>query len=477
MRLPIVIAGHRVESTSGEESQVQSRTGLDIHIPYLDKPTVKTLMAEPRDILENVSIHEIISFLHNVGHNWKSPEYSRRRIYIRYLCKYLGYSESMAEAEANWIAFNLSSHFRLYDALSTELGGWQMLENWVPKEEAFIRALPHGRVFHLVPGNVPLSTVVSIIRAIITKNTSIVKASSDDPMTPIALALSFMDVDPDHPVTKSLSIIHWPGGAEDSHHRELFESADATCAWGAIDTIKWAKRHASPVAEMLTFGPKRSLAVIGQNADRKTAARALAHDVSVYDQRACFSIQHVYVEGDIDDLLDELEPAFQHFEDLFPRGTHTFDERAGISLSRLQSNFSASKVIQSEDSSWTIIVSPTHDTDIHPLGRTIYIHSIESIEDVAGHIGSDVQTVAVYPAEIATAMRDTYTMRGASRVVELGMNNIFRVGGSHDGIFPLQRLVRMASMELPSSANIKGIAIRVDQTKFLEEDRFVEYIP
>ena len=57
------------------------------------------------------------------------------------------------------------------------------------------------------------------------------------------------------------------------------------------------------------------------------------------------------------------------------------------------------------------------------------------------------------------------------------MNNIFRVGGAHDGIFPLQRLVRMASMELPSKANIKGIAIPVDQTRFLEEDRFLEFIP
>ena len=477
MRLPIVIAGRRIDRTSGDDQRITTRTNQHIDLPYLDTVIADHLESLPGDTLADVSIHEIISFLHNVGHNWKSPEYSRRRLYIRHLCKFLGYSEAMAEAEANWIAFNLSSHFRLYDSLSAELGGWQMLEDWIPNEEAYIRALPHGKVFHLVPGNVPLSSVVSIIRAIITKNVSIVKASSDDLITPITLALSFMDVDRDHPVTRSLSVVHWPGGKDEAHHRQLVASANAVCAWGATDSIEWAKRNAAPDSALLTFGPKRSLAVIGGDADLEKAARALAHDVSVYDQRACFSIQHVYYEGDTDDLMEHLAAAFENIELLLPKGEHSFDERAGVSLSRLQSDFSCSKTISSAKGAWTIIAAPAGESDIHPLGRTVYLHAINTLTEVEPYIDRHTQTVAVYPADLAIAVRDRYTRQGACRIVELGMNNIFRVGGAHDGIFPLQRLVRMASMELPSKANIKGIAIPVDQTRFLEEDRFLEFIP
>lgn len=472
-----MIAGRRIDRTSGDDQRITTRTGQHIDLPYLDTVIADHLQSLPDDTLADVSVHDIISFLHNVGHNWKSPEYSRRRLYIRHLCKFLGYSEAMAEAEANWIAFNLSSHFRLYDSLTAELGGWQMLEDWVPNEEAYIKAIPHGKVFHLVPGNVPLSSVVSIIRALVTKNVSIVKASSDDPITPITLALSFMDVDRNHPVTRSLSVVHWPGGKDETHHRQLVADANAVCAWGAADSIEWARNNTPPTSEFITFGPKRSLAVIGRNADLAKASRAVAHDASVYDQRACFSIQHVYYEGDTDDLLEHLSAAFENIEKLLPKGEHTFDERAGVSLSRLQSDFNLSKTVSSESGTWTIIASPTEQSDIHPLGRTVYLHTINTLTEVESHIDRNTQTVAVYPAELAMTVRDRYTRRGASRIVELGMNNIFRVGGAHDGIFPLQRLVRMASMELPSKANIKGIAIPVDQTRFLEEDRFLEFIP
>ncbi|NJM90781.1 MAG: hypothetical protein HC863_00340 [Myxococcales bacterium] len=88
-----------------------------------------------------------------------------------------------------------------------------------------------------------------------------------------------------------------------------------------------------------------------------------------------------------------------------------------------------------------------------------------------------MQTVAVYPSEIGLRIRDLCAKRGVARVVELGLNNVFRVGGSHDGVFPLQRLVRFASMELPSRVPVKGIVIPIDQTLFLEQDRFVEFIP
>jgi long-chain-fatty-acyl-CoA reductase len=480
MRLPIIIAGQRVETTSAPELALLSRTEQTIHVPALDRETLDQLLAQPRNLLADVPLHEIVAFLHNVGHNWKSKEYTRRRIYERHLCRYYGYSEKMAETEANWIALFLSSHYRIYDTLAAELGSWHMVDSWVAREEAFVRAMPRGRALHIIPGNVPLSCIASVLRAVVTKNVSIVKASSDDPMTPLALALSFMDTDPDHPVSRALSVVYWQGGSEGPAEHRLLAESDVVCAWGGEPAIEWAKRNARAETEVLTFGPRRSIAVVGRGCDLRKAARALAHDVAMYDQRACFSVQRVFVEAPVDEFVKEIELALALYETLLPKGQHDFDERAGFSLSRLEAEFLGADVRSSDQHSWSIAVCPPGADDTgahHPLGRALYVHPVASAAEAVEHVNPSVQTVAVFPAELGVALRDQLAQRGVSRIVELGMSNVFRVGGAHDGMYPTQRLVRLVSMDLPASTAVKGIMVPIDQTTFLEENRFVEFIP
>jgi long-chain-fatty-acyl-CoA reductase len=479
MRSPIIIAGQRVESTGAGDLELRTRTGEIIHAPALDQATVDRILAEPRAQLADVPLHEITAFLHNVGHNWKSKEYARRRIYERHLCRYYGYSEKMAETEANWIALLLSSHYRIYDTLAAELGSWHIVDDWVAREEAYVRAVPRGRALHILPGNVPLSCIASVIRAIATKNVSIIKASSDDPMTPLALALSFIDTDPVHPVSRALSVVYWQGGTEGELERQLLGDSDVVCAWGGEPAIEWAKRNARAETEVLAFGPRRSVAVIGRGGDRRKVARALAHDVAMYDQRACFSVQRVFVEDLSDELMAEIERAFALYDTLLPRGRHDFDERADLALSSLEAEFHGARVVHPDARSWSIIVEPPDRERAarHPLGRTLHVHPVADAAQVVEHVGPDVQTVAVYPADLAPRLRDALARRGVSRIVELGMNNVFRVGGAHDGMYPMQRLVRLVSMELPARVAVKGIVVPIDQTTFLEENRFTEFVP
>lgn len=479
MKIPLVLAGQRVDETSAE-LELRSRTDETIHVPALDTATVDRLLAQPRDLLADVPLHEIVAFLHNVGHNWKSKEYARRRIYERHLCRFYGYSEKMAETEANWIALLLSSHYRIYDTLSIELGSWHMVDSWIAREEAYVRALPRGRALHIIPGNVPLSCIASVIRAIATKNVSIVKAASDDPMTPSALALSFIDIDPDHPVTRAMSVVYWKGGSEGPLEHRLLRDSDVVCAWGGEPAIEWAKHHAPAETEIVTFGPRRSVAVVGPGGDQNKAARALAHDVAMYDQRACFSIQRVFVKQPIEGFVQELERAFALYETLLPKGKHDFDERAGFALSRLEAEFHGVEMLSPATQGWSIVVRRAEQGDAslhHPLGRTLYVHPVADVDEVLDHVGPGVQTVAVYPGDLAYSLRDQLARRGVSRIVELGMNNVFRVGGAHDGMYPTQRLVRLVSMELPASVSVKGIVVPIDQTTFLEQNRFTEFIP
>jgi long-chain-fatty-acyl-CoA reductase len=293
----------------------------------------------------------------------------------------------------------------------------------------------------------------------------------------VALALSFMDVDPEHPVCRALSVVHWRGGTEGETELRLLRGADVVCAWGGIEAIAWAARNAPAAVEVVKFGPRRSLAVVGASADLDRAARGLAHDVSMYDQRACFSVQHVFVEPPLEAFVDRLAHALALYQDILPRGLHDFDDRAGVSLSLAEAAVLGADVRRGPGAAWAIVTDAEPTIDEHPLGRTIYVHPIRSTREVAAFVTPSIQTIAVAPWRVAGEIREACARRGASRFVELGMNNVFRTGGTHDGMYPMQRLVRIVSTESPASVHVKGITVPIDQTMFLEEDRFVEFIP
>ena len=430
--------------------------------------------------LSELELHEIVAFLYNVGQNWKRRDYVRRSVYERHLVQYLGYSPRAAQNEADWIALLLSSSFRFFDLLASELGAWQVMDAWTPREEAHVRALPRGTVLHLAPSNVPLSVVVSVLRALITKNRSIVKVSAADPFTATALVQSFADIDPRHPVTTSVSVVFWPTRLADEVGAAVARRADVLVAWGGAEAIAWAMKFASLRTEVVAFGPKRSLAFIGAGADPRTAADAVATDVSLYDQRACFSTRQVFVHTSVQEaFLEALAKSLAKLEAILPAGVSSIDGMAIRALGRAHAAFLGDAYAASGSNSWAIIrgAGAEQARASHPMGRTVYVSGFDQADELYAAIDPDVQTVAVHPWAFAEEVRDECALRGAGRFVECGMSNVFRVGGSHDATFPLQRLVRVVATELPRRSRVKGIHVPIDQMEFLENDRFLEFAP
>ena len=474
-----VINGRRIEASTHDASRTLSvSSDKEVRVPRLTDSHVSEILSFNNDQLLKVPLHELINFLYTVGQRWKNLEYARRRSYIRNLKTYLGYSEEMAKLEANWIAMILSVRSSYYDTVIQELGSRHILDRWVDREESQVRAYPRGRCVHLLSGNVPVAGIISIIRALLTKNQCIIKPSADDPFTAAALALSFNDVDPEHPVSKALSVVYWSHKDEAGPERGLMAGADVVCAWGGGQAMQWAQRNTPVAAELLKFGPKRSLAIVTDDADPEETARRLAHDVCAYDQRACFSVQQVfYLGADPALFVENLRTALSLYSQILPRGRHEFDDAAAVALAAAEARFSDARVHHSENHDWTIIVADPRIVGMHPLGRTIYVHPIQDIAEVRPFVNSSVQTVAVAPWSSIADLRDDLAPLGISRLVELGMNNIFRIGGGHDGMFPLQKLVRFVNTEMPSDMSSKDVSVTVDQTLFLEEDRFLEFVP
>jgi long-chain-fatty-acyl-CoA reductase len=447
-----------------EHAEVTTISGSSLSLGRIDAALARRLLGVDRSLLADTPTQEIIAFLARCGALWKNDEYARRRLYIRHLSEVVGYSTAMAEAEADMIGSLLSAHWRLRDVLAVELANPHVLDRWIAREDCEVRAFPRGLVVHLLPGNVPISSVVSVLRAVLTKNVSVAKVASGDPVTALALALSFMDVDAKHPVARSLSVVYWPQG--DPLGAGVVEAADAVCVWGGDRAVRWARDHAGPEAALLSFGPKRSLALVARDADVERAAIGLAHDVCAYEQRACFSLHQVFVEGPAEPFVDALHGALRRYDGILPRSGLSDDELAMASLERLAHEFAGSRVHASEQ--WATITCPPLAVHALPGARTVYVHPVDDLREAVPWVDRDVQTVAAAPWEALLALRDDLALRGAARFVEIGLSNLFRLGGTHDAVQPLAGLVRLVATESPAAVHGKGMVLPLDQTELLE---------
>ena len=472
LALPMVVAGKRFRSRAPVQV-LAGRVG-EVEMPAFTAEAKDAILSADRHQLVDVPIHDIVSFLNRVGKNWRSEDYSRRRLFVRQMQAVLGYSEAAAEHEADWIGAILTSHARMLDLIEVELGSRFIVDDWVRVEEALVRAYPVGLVVHILPGNVATSTLASLLRALLTKNVSVLKVASGDPVTPVSLALSFAEVDPDHPVSRAVNVVYWPEG--DPLGDEVVRSADAVCAWGSASAIEWARSRVAAEASFVPFGPKRSMALVGKGADLAKAASGLAHDVSAYDQAACFSMQRVFVDTTVvDDFLVELESALRHYEELLPPQRLTVDEAAQLNAQRTDLVFGGAKEYASATRA-AILVAPPDQVVGSPLGHTILVHPVDDLRQAYEHVDHGVQTVAAAPWELLAEHRHALAVRGVSRFVELGLAKVFRVGGSHDGMRPLQRLVRFVSQEAPVREIPKGMVLPLDLTKIIENRSFQDVV-
>jgi long-chain-fatty-acyl-CoA reductase len=475
--IPIVVNGRRIDSLALER-EIMFEEG-SLRTPCLNEKSVTDILSHPLDALARIPLHEVISFLYNVGQNWKAADYPRRRLYVRDCMKWLGCSERVAELDANWLAMTLCSQAAMYDIVRAELGSHHVLDMWIPQEECEVRAFPKGRSFHSLSGNVPLAGVASILRALVTKNQAIVKASSSDPFTPLALALSFQDIDASHPVAQSVSVLSWQAGQENKIEERLILGADVICAWGGQSAMEWAAKYSANTREVIFFGPKRSISLIdcaGTTYD--AASRAVAHDVSFCDQQACHSVQNVFVLNDGSARFPEqLSKALDLYARLLPPPARTIDDKTNSTLLRLDGLFNCNKSWMSPNGSWLVIDCEPGTRLQNPLNRTVFVHRISKHEEIFRHLAPDIQTVSLLPWELSYRFRDSFAAAGVSRVVEAGMTNIFRPGTAHDSMYPLQRLVRLVSCEFPHDYRFKSTNVKVDQTLFLEENKFLEFVP
>ena len=152
--------------------------------------------------------------------------------------------------------------------------GIPYLEGWVTKRMgngaiASIRAFG-ARAVHIVAGNSPLVSSMTIMRNTVLRSDAIIKTPSNDPLTAAACARTMIDMAPDHPITRHLSVAYWKGG-DSSFEDVLYQpkNIEKIIAWGGFASITHVAKYIQPGIDLITLDPKLSSSIIGKTAFRE----------------------------------------------------------------------------------------------------------------------------------------------------------------------------------------------------------------
>jgi hypothetical protein len=316
-----------------------------------------------------------------------------------------------------------------------------------------------ARVLHIIAGNSPVIAALTIVRNAITRSDAIIKSPSNDPLTATAIARTMVDMAPDHPITRHLSVAYWKGGDE-AFEQRLYqpEHVEKIVAWGGLAGVRHVTRYIQPGLELITLDPKRSATVIGPEAfaDEQTlraVARRTAADVGIGNQLYCVNARVIFAITGTDaagiDRAERLGRLVYEEIQALPASQSTaakrFDPglRAEIDALRVGDWY---RVVGGEHDDGAVIVSMLDEpVDFYPSlgGRVANIVPVDSIAEVLPHINTYTQTIGIYPETLKKQLRDLLPFYGAQRLVSLGdATRLASPGLPQDGIEPLRRSVK-----------------------------------
>lgn len=448
INIPFIIAG-KIKRGSEQKEEIKFKDKkTEITMPKISKEDIDAIkkQANENKRLHSISLQEILSFMQKVRDKWNASPLKKEA--MQNLVEMTGYSKEMIELSMQQIDQMISKEY-LEGILNYDLGDKRLIDDWVKRGDAYIHCQPRGTLLHILAGNAPVISIMSLMRGIVTKNSNIVKLPSRDLITLSYFVQIFAQVDQNHPITKTVSVIYWPS-SETMMTDTFIDMANAICVWGDIDAVNSIRSKPHINREVLSFGPRRGIQLIGKEVHTSkeihSIAQKAAHDLIVFDQEGCFSPQLAFVEGEKEHVIkyaEELEKALEAETIKFPRGSMTLQQTASISHARAYSSFLGHHLHHKNNFDYTLIVPHSvEQTRSHPLGRTLFLIPVGSLKEAVEHIGHETQVVAVEPFEKARELREELTMRGVDRITHLGKMAYFANGAPHEGIYPLSRLVR-----------------------------------
>ncbi len=309
-----------------------------------------------------------------------------------------------------------------------------------------LRALP-TRQLHITAGNSPQIPFLSALRALTTKSPAVIKSPYGAVLPGALLALAAA-LQPDHPITRHLSIVYWRGGDE-AVERVFFAptSFDRVVVWGAPGAVESVKARAVHT-KVLTFNPRYGVSLIGRDATLEIdgLAEKTICDALVANQKACIATQVVYAEGTPAEI-EALARALQRTLAAFDREVPNLLAPAQVGeVKRLMKGIFLDadwypNLNDGRFSSAVVVARQEFKVSALPMCRFVVVRPVEDLAQALDYLHPGVATVSIHPDARRRALATRIGARGVSNIVPLGHSGSGFSGQSHDGMRVLSELV------------------------------------
>ena len=373
-----------------------------------------------------------------------------------------GYSVEMAHYVADRMARDWTRD-ALLELIETELGGTAILDGFVQRGRARVHAAGMPLTLHIFSGNVPGVAVTSIIRALLVKSAVVGKAASGEPLFAAAFARAVAQVNAD--IGNAIAVTYWEGGDEDIE-RIMFRHADCVVHYGAQASLDDVRKRLPPNVALIDHGPRISFGLISRDAlaaddnDILELAGDVAHAVATFDQQGCVSPHVLFLEtgGAITPraFAELLAGALQRLAADLPGGNVGAADAAAIRNLRNSAEFRGisgedTDVHGPDDLSFTVVHDPRAAFTAGCFNRTITIHPVDRLEDVASLLEpfrAVLQSAAVAaPRHRVDDIAVVLAGSGVTRITNFRDLPWPPPAWHHDGRGPLLELTRFTDLE------------------------------
>jgi hypothetical protein len=449
-----VAAQHFVQGrlVEGDSARHRSRDlGVDFTTPTidLDALVMPRFVAPP---LLDVPTAEIIDFLEEAGKRMALDSNPHLREALDLVAETNVLPRRVIENLYRG-APGFFSRDSLESYVEANFGSADVLDGWVDRtdragQRCKIRAFP-PRLIHMMAGNGPGGCMASIAQGAIVKAVNLFKMPSSDPFTCIAVLRTMAEIDPGHPVVRSMSAVYWRGGDE-GIERTLYRPQyfDKIVAWGGGDAILNVIKYLGPGLQLISFDPKSSISMIGPEGFASPeviadVAERAAADVTVFNQEACLASRFLFVEGDrsgVEAFCEQLAERLAVDRDLASAVAPPLPSDIRDEIEVLGMMGDEYRVFGRFDGRGLVILSG-EPVDFHPTNKTANVVHVASLDDAVRYVNVATQTIGVYPPSRKEALRDRIAGAGGQRLCRLGTAARHVMGSPHDAMYPLQRYV------------------------------------
>jgi hypothetical protein len=340
--------------------------------------------------------------------------------------------------------------------------GIAYLDGWVAKRMengalVSIRAIG-ARAVHIVAGNSPLVSSMTVMRNAVLRSDAIIKTPSNDPLTATACARTMVEMAPLHPLTRHLSVAYWKGG--DTSFEELLyrpKNIEKIVAWGGFASITHIAKYIQPGIDLITLDPKLSSSIIGKAAFRDAAtmldaAERMAIDIGSNNQEACLNARVAYVESGTDtsglhnanQFGEMVYAALQALPPALSTPVRRVDPELAEEIQSLKMMSDEHRVIGGGNNGAIIVSQTSEPVDFARIlaNRVCNLVPVDDLEIPIRSVTAYTQTIGIYPDALKAQLRDRLAFHGAQRFVSLGYAARMSYAGPHDGLEPLRRMCK-----------------------------------